>query len=74
MVCPVLRDFAYFSGEVVGPGVSEVVGVDGDDFEAAGFVGGGFFDDAAVVVRITGPAAVFDVDAAFGEEKVGMLM
>jgi len=51
-----------------------MVGVYGDDFEAAGFVGGGFFDDAAVVVRITGPAAVFDVDAAFGEEKVGMLM
>ena len=72
MVCPVLRDLAYFSCEVVGPGVSEVVGVDGDDFEAAGFVGGGFFEDAAVVVRVAGSAVVFDVEAVFGQKKIGV--
>ena len=72
MVCPVLGDLPYALGEVVGPGVGEVVGIDGDDFEAAGFVGGGFFEDAAVVVRVADPAVVFDVEAVFGQKKIGV--
>ena len=38
MVCPVSGDLAYPLGEVVGAGACEGVGVDRDDFEAAGFV------------------------------------
>ena len=71
-VYPVLRNLPDFPGEVVGPGVGEVVGVDGDDFEAAGFVGGGFFKDAAVVVRVAGASVVFDVEAVVGQKKVGV--